>query len=487
MQRYQWLRTRQTKYTAYAGAYVIVIVAVLAAVNFLANRYDKSYDSTANKQFSLSDQTIKVVKGLKNDITVNYFDEATRFPQARDLLDRYAALSPKVNVNYIDPVKKPQQARAAGFQRDVPILVVNGTRKEEAKSLTEEEVTGALIRSLKTGERNACFVTGSGEHAIDDSSRNGYSEARDALTRNNYKVRGISLLAAANAAAPIGEGKNATTVVVGKSAPGGAAAAKPEVPKDCTVLAVAGPRYAYTQPETDAIKAYVEGGGRVLAMLDPPLNVGGSDRTQDNAPLEALLAAWGVTVAKDLALDTSGVGQIFNLGPEVPLVASYESHPIVSQMKGIATAFPLARTLDVHNGAKTTVDRLLATTGNSFATTNLSSDRITFDSKRDKKGPLTLAAAGTYNGPPQGRFVVVGSSMWAGNGVLRFQGNQDLFLNMVNWLTSDEDLISIRPKQAEDRPLNVSGQKLAMMFWLSIVIFPLAVVSLGLATWWKRR
>ena len=151
--RTDWINKRQTKYTAYAGAYILVILAVLGAVNFLANRYDKSIDTTANKQFSLSDQTIKVVKGLKNDVKVVYFDKSTRFPQAKDLLDRYSALSPKLHVEYIDPVKKPQQARAAGFRRDVSILVDAGTRKEEAKSLTEEDVTGALIRSLKTGER----------------------------------------------------------------------------------------------------------------------------------------------------------------------------------------------------------------------------------------------------------------------------------------------------------------------------------------------
>jgi ABC-type uncharacterized transport system involved in gliding motility auxiliary subunit len=478
---HEWLKARQTKYTAYAGVYIIVILAVLGAVNFLANRYDKSYDATANRQFSLSDQTIKVVKGLPHDVTIGYFDDATRFPQARDLLERYAALTPKLRVDYIDPVKKPQQARAAGFQRDVPILVTNGTRKEEAKSLSEEEVTGALIRSLKTGERDVCFVTGSGEHSIDDSARSGYSAVKDALTRNNYKTQTISLLQAANAATPMGE--------VGKAAPGGAppAAGKPEVPKSCTVLVVAGPRYAYTQPETDAIKAYVEGGGHALFLLDPALNLNAGDKTQDNAPLDALLESWGATPEKDLALDTSGVGQIFGLGPEVPLVASYDSHPIVNQMKDVATAFPLARTLEVKNGDKTSVEKLFSTGDNSFATTNLSSNRVSIDPKKDKKGPLVLAAAGTYNGTTPGRFVVVGSSMWLGNSFIRFNGNQDLFLNMVNWLTADEDLISIRPKAAEDQPLNISGQKLGALFWLSIVIFPLAVVSFGLATWWKRR
>ena len=109
-----WLKSRQTKYGAYAVVYTLVILAVLAAINFLANRYPKTYDATANKQFSLADQTKNVAKKLDHDVTIYDFDETTRFPQARDLLDRYAALSPKLHVKYIDPVKKPQQAQALG-------------------------------------------------------------------------------------------------------------------------------------------------------------------------------------------------------------------------------------------------------------------------------------------------------------------------------------------------------------------------------------
>src|ERR1019366_4177176 len=95
----KWLKARQTKYWSYAGTYIVVILAVLGAVNFLANRYDKSWDSTANKQFSLADQTIKVVRGLNRDVHITYFDDTSRFPQARDLLDRYSALSPKLHVD----------------------------------------------------------------------------------------------------------------------------------------------------------------------------------------------------------------------------------------------------------------------------------------------------------------------------------------------------------------------------------------------------
>jgi len=468
-----WLQKRQTKYTAYASVYILVIVAVLGAINFLANRYDKSLDTTANKQFSLADQTIKVVKGLKNDVTITYFDEQTRFPAAKDLLDRYSSLSPKLHVDYIDPVKKPQQAKAAGFRRDVQILVANGDRKEEAKSLSEEEITGALIRSLKSGQRMACFLTGSGEHSIDESDRTGYQVAKNELERNNYKTKTISLLRPTAPAAP---------AAAGAPPPPG----KFEVPKDCTVLVVAGPQHDYVQPETDAIKEYVEGGGHALIMLDPPINLG-RNPIDDNTTLDTVLASWGVTMDKDLVLDTSGIGQVFGLGPEVPLVASYESHAIVNQMKEVATAFPLSRSMEVKNGDKTTVSKLFTTSDNSVATTDLSSGNIKLDPKKDKKGPLTLAAAGTYNGATPGRFVVVGGSLWLGNNFIRFNGNRDLFLNMINWLTSDEDLISIRPKAPEDRPLNISPQKVNMLFWLSVVIFPLAVVAFGMATWWKRR
>ena len=338
---HEWLKKRQTKYTAYVAVYIVVILAVLTAVNFLANRYDKSWDSTANKQFSLADQTIKVVKGLNRDVHITYFDDTSRFPQARDLLDRYSALSPKLHVDYIDPVKKPQQAKAAGFRRDVNILVNSGLRTEEAKSLTEEEITGALIRSLKSGERNACFVSGSGEHSIDDTDRSGYSSIKDALEHNNYKTRTISLLAAAPSAPPADAKAGAPAP---PPAPG-----KPEVPKDCTVLIVGGPQHDYIQPETDAIKAYVEGGGHALFLMDPALNIGRT-QTDENTTLAALLQSWGVTLNKDLALDTSGIGQVFGLGPEVPLVASYESHPIVRDLKDVATAFPLSRTLDTKNG-----------------------------------------------------------------------------------------------------------------------------------------
>ena len=454
--RFQWLKARQTKYTAFASVYILIILAILFLANWLARDHSKSYDSTANKRFSLADQTIKVATNLKQDVKITYFDKASEFNRAKDLLDRYDTLSTKLSVDYVDPDKKPQIAKAQGVRNYGAIYVQAGAKREEAKSLTEEEVTGALIRALKSGERNVCFVTGAGEHSLDDTGRTGFSTFKEVLEKNNYKTRTISLLE------------------------------KAEVPKDCTILVVGGPRKDYTDPGVKAIKGYVEGGGRALFLLDPPLKMG-RDETEDNLALTKLLEGWGVTVVKNLVLDTSGIGQLFGLGPEAPLVMNYESHPIVREMKEIATVFPLARSLDTKSADKVSDEKLFSSSGNSFATANLSSQEIRIDPKKDKKGPFALAAAGTYDS--KGRFVVVGSSSWVTNSFLpaRSLGNRDLALNMMNWLSSDEDLISIRPKEPEDRRLTVNRRQMTTVFYSSVIGLPLLVILAGLGVWWRRR
>jgi ABC-type uncharacterized transport system involved in gliding motility auxiliary subunit len=447
-----WLKARQTRYTAYVVVYVLIVVGALGLANWLANRHNKSVDTTANKRFTLSDQTNKIVTGLKQDVRVTYYDKTENFTRAKDLLDRYDTLSTKLRVDYVDPDKKPQVARSAGIRNYGAITVDAGPRHEEAKALTEEEVTGALIRTMKGGDRTVCSISGSGEHTFEDTGRDGYAGVKQLLERDNYKTRVISLLE------------------------------KAEVPKDCTVLLVGGPRFDYVQPVVNAIKTYVEGGGRALFLLDAPLTAG-KEPIAENALLTAQLAEWGVALNKDLALDTSGVGQIFGLSEVVLLVSSYESHPIVREMKGTATAFPLARTLDVKTGGKWTPEKLFSSSENSYATTNLSAKEIQINPARDKKGPLTLGAASSS---ASSRIVVVGSSSWLGS-LLSFNGNRDLFLNMVNWLSSDEELISIRPKDPEDRRLALNRNQMAMIFYSSVLLLPLAVIGAGISVWWKRR
>lgn len=447
-----WIKARQAKFALYTTIYVLIVLAALGVLNFLANRYNKSFDATASKQYTLSDQTAKIAKDLKQDVQITYWDRPTSFQTARDLLGRYQTLSSRIQVSYLDADKNRTKAIAAGVKAFGTIQVDSGEKHEEAKSLTEEEITGAIVRALKSGERMVCFVVGSGEHSLDDSDRSGYAQAKALLESNNYKTQTIKLIE------------------------------KPEVPGNCMIAVVGGPARDYVQPEVDALKKFVEAGGKAMFLLDPPLKFS-KQNVDDNQALTAMLSGWGVTANKNLILDTSGVGQIFGMGPEVPLVTSYQSHAIVRPLKETATGFPFARSLDVKNEGAAKAEALFSSSENTFATADLATPEIRIKAN-DKKGPFVLGGAGTID---KGRFVVVGSSNWISNYFLRFNGNRDLFLNMMNWLSSDEDLISIRPKEPEDRRITLTTNQMRTIAYFSVLGIPLLILAAGVGVWWKRR
>ncbi len=455
----QWLKARQTKYAAYATTYILVVLAVVVVANYLANKYDKSWDSTANKRYSLSPETKKIVDGLKEPATITYFNASTRFSEGKDILDEYKAISSKVHIKYVDPYKDPMAARAAGIRNVGTATVQVGDHTEIATDMTEEGLTGALIRDIKGNTRTVCFLQGSGEHQIDDSSRDGDSKFKDLLGRDSYQTQSINLIT------------------------------QPQVPADCTAIVISGPTHNYEQPEVNAIQTYIQNGGRALFMLDPPLAMGPTS-IADNDALTNVLQSWGVTVDKDLVLDLNPIGQLYGFGGQVALVSSYGSQPIVAEMKSSLTGFPLARSITFTSGGKSNVEKLFDSSESSFATTNLSSPRINVKDPTNKKGPLTLAVAGTYStGKPssEGRFVVVGSSAWASNSFINFNGNGDLATNAINWLTSDEDLISIRPKPPEDRRITMTRAQLNIVRIVSQFVLPLIVIAGGIFVWWKRR
>ena len=447
-----FLKARQTRYGAFVALYLVVILAIVIAANWLAAHHDKTVDVTSNKQFTLSDETKKVTGNLKQNVTIYYFGRSDSYDQARDMLDRYKNLSSKVKVDYVDPDKKPDVARVEGATAMGDIILDNGVKKETAKGLTEEELTGALVRVEKNGAKTICFVNGDGEHTLADTGRDGYSTLKGALEKNNYKTDTISLIE------------------------------KPDIPKTCSVVVVGGPKHDYLQPAIDALKNFVQGGGRVIFNFDPVLNLP-EQKMGETPNLAALVEQWGITPNGDVILDLSSASRLF--GQISPVVGSYEQHAITRVMGDNATVFPLARSLDVKSPAQ----KLFSTSTDSYSLTNPKLPIKDSDLATAKKGPFALGAVSTVGpGTNQGRIVVVGSSTWVANNILSAPvANRDLILNMMNWLTSDEDLISIRPKQMEDRRLNVTGSAMRIMFLTSVIFLPLIVIFSGVSVWWKRR
>ncbi len=446
------MASRQAKQGAQAGVYVIVVIAILGVGNWLAKDYNKTLDVTANKRFTLSEQTKKVVGNLKKEINVYYFEKTDRYEQARDMFDRYRNLSSNFKVNYVDPDKRPDVARIEGMRNFGDIIIDSGVKKETAKALTEEELTGALIRALKTGTRTVCFVEGSGEHRVSDTAREGYSTFKDALEKNNYKTQTISLIE------------------------------KPEVPKACNIVIVGGPKRDYLQPAADALKTYVAGGGNAVVNFDAVLYL--PDQKMGDTPnLSALVAEWGVTMKGDVLIDLGSASRLF--GQLSPVIGSYESHPITRVMADNASVLPLARSLEV----KAPAEKLFSTSEGSYSLTNPKLPMKEADLDKGAKGPFAVGAAAKIgSGNTAGRVVVVGSSNWTANFIMAAPiANRDLALNVMNWLTSDEELISIRPKEPEDRRLSVTGGGLRALFFFSIIGLPLFVILTGVSVWWRRR
>jgi gliding motility-associatede transport system auxiliary component len=161
----------------------------------------------------------------------------------------------------------------------------------------------------------------------------------------------------------------------------------------------------------------------------------------------------------------------------------------------VATLFPLSRSIDISKDANggPSPEMLCETSGESFGAEgfNLSMTKVSYRAGKDIKGPLTVAAADTISGKDgnkdEGRLVVTGTSLLAANRYLGFQGNKDLVMNMVNWLSAEESLISIRPKSQQHQTLNMNPRQMFYLRYLGIFGLPLVIILVGSAVWWRRR
>jgi len=446
---------RQVLEGANIALYTLIVLAILTLANWFVGRHDHSWDLTSNKKYSLAPQTVKMLKDLKQDVTIYVFDRERSFGQRRDLLNMFTTVSHHLAVKYVDVDRQPALAKQYGVRNYGTIVVAEGERHFEAQNDTEEGISNALIRLFK-GQRTACFIAGHGERDLEDSDRIGYSKVKQELEHESYLTKSVTLLQ------------------------------KMEIPSDCTMVIVAGPKNDYLPQEVDTIRKYVTGGGRGMFMLDPGV---------DLPELSKLLAGWNVTVRNDLVIDESPVAQLFGTEPTMPLILKYGSSPIVQPITREASLFPFTRSFEVGKEYKAgvTTDALCETSDASFgvADFNPKMHQVSYRAGKDYKGPLTVALSGSLSGEvekkTEGRFIALGTSMLPANAFLGFQANRDLFMNMVNWLSADVDMISIRPKPPESQHLTMNAAQMSRLFWLGVIGLPLLIILAGTLVWWERR
>jgi len=471
---------RQARLGSMAAASVLIVFAILFAINYLSSRHNKRWDLTAAKQFSLSDQTKKVLQGLQKPLRVRVFGAPEDFPRFRERLDEYQYQSKQLNVEYIDLVRNPTRANEykPPIQTSGTVVFEFDGRTERVTSDSEQDLTNGLIKVVQGKQHKVYFVQGHGEHSTDTSDRTGYSSIGSAIKSDNFETDSLVL------------------------------AQQKAVPDDASVLVVAGPKTDFFPAEIDMLKKYLGRGGKVFFLLDPPERADSPPMTN----LVSLVKDWGIDVGTNIVVDVSGMGQLLGTDVSVPVAAKYETHPITERFN-LLTAYPLARSVSAIEGGANghNAQNLVDTSRNSWAETDIK--RLTTEGrvereldKGDKAGPVSLAAvvsAPATDAPapapdpkdpkaaeapkPESRLAVFGDSDFVSNGYLGIPGNRDLFLNTVNWLAQQENLISIRPKDPQDRRVSLTADQAKLIFWLSIVIIPGFILAAGVQTWWRRR
>ena len=465
---------RQARYGTLAATSVLVVLGILIAINYIGSKQNKRWDLTASKQFSLSDQTRNVLSRLDAPMEVLVFYKPDELQGWQDRMREYEYASKKVTTQYIDPDKKPAVARQNQIQQYNTVVFNYKGRTERVTSNSEQDLTNGIIKVVTGRQRKVYFAQGHGERDATSQERDGYGGVGAALGRENYTLDKVVLLQTG------------------------------AVPDDAAVVVVAGPKTDFFSQEIDALKKYLSKGGKLLLELDPP------DKP-DSTPVTNLIALahdWGMDVRNDIVVDVSGMGRLIGTDASVPVAASYPSHPI-TQRFSLLTAFPLARSVvPVSGGVDGHIPQaVVETSPRSWAESDikglLTSGQVSLDeAKGDKKGPVSIAAAVSApvtsseapkpgdNGDtpkPEARVVVFGDSDFAANATLQIQGNRDLFLNTIGWLSQQENLISIRPKEADDRRLVLTSAQQTNIMWLALLIIPAFIFSTGIYTWWRRR
>ncbi len=439
---------RSTRLGTNTAALTIAVLVILAVVNFLGYRHDKRFDLTSESLYSLSDQTRKVVSGLKQDVKIIKFDKLDD-PNLRDAMQEFRSLSPKISYERIDPLEKPQLAKQYEVRSMGETIVTSGTRTEHLTSTSEQELVNAILKVTREKLKNICFVEDHNEKSIAASGPEGLSAVNGGLKNQNYETKAVSIVSA-------------------------------EVPTDCEVLVVAGPKKPLFPSEVRNISKYLDAGGKVLLLLD----------ADTDPQVGELLKAWNIALGNDLVLDVSGVGRLLGLGAAAPITRDYGAHPITKDLGRAMTVFPTARSVKPADASKTDISltELLKTSGASWAETDLKNPQAEFNEGKDTKGPISLGVAASKKvGNKEARLVVIGDSDFASNQYVNQQANGDLFLNTINWLAQDEDLISIRPKASTNRTISLTETQKNLIWLLTTIFLPALVIVTGGYIWWKRR
>ncbi len=453
---------RSVKYGSNTLLFTVIIIAVLVLVNIISAKHYNVIDVTSSSKFSLSPQTLKVLRSLGESVKVLAFVKTEQSLAVADFLDQYVYISERLKYEIIDPDKKPGLAKKYKVDRYGVFVVEASTgRKEIISELSEEELTNAIIKATTTEQKKIYVLEGHGERSMDDTNQQGWSAVNEALLQAGYMVTPLNWFETGS------------------------------IPDDIDMLLIPGPKNDMQSGEIDRLREMLDKGIPVFIAIDP----------LDLPNIQGLLGEFGFKFHEEMILDP--VSQSLGFEPLVATATGYTGHPVSKEMKA-ATFFPVARSIDLEkeNRVNAELAAIASTATQSWSETSLASiEKGTpeFEENDDLPGPRIVVAAAQWDVGPslakrkigekaiKARMVVAGDSDFASNATLGLSANRDLFMNITGWLLEQENRISIRPKDKAFNPVMFTSFQLKVIFWSVVAALPFSVAVLGVIVRSRRR
>jgi ABC-type uncharacterized transport system involved in gliding motility auxiliary subunit len=430
---------------------VLLVAAALLGIYLLRDN-TLQVDITWNKRNQLSDGTREVLKKLAGPVNVTAYANprdpmlGDTWLQIREFLRPYQLEKPDIALTFVDTTRSPKETAAANIRSPRELVIEYQGRSEHFSSFAEQDLANLLLRLMRSRERLIMYLDGHGEPSLEGSKNFDLGEFGAQLRNKGFRVQALNLAVA------------------------------PEVPDNCSVLVLTQPRVSMLKGEIDKIRRFLDKGGNVFWLVDEgPLR-----------GLEPLAESLHLQLPPGVVVDPAGQELAGNAGVAVGIPNS--AHPAGSATSLIAV-FPVARPIVAGAESKPwRVTPLVEVARRGWVETGDLTKAPKFDKDREVAGPATVVAAleRDVSGKAQ-RVVVTGASTFLSNTYLGNAGNLDLGINILNWLSADEGLITVQPRARMDSELTLSRSALWFFLLGFLFVVPALFLLAGGMIWWRRR
>ena len=458
-------RSLKLQMLAQSWFFVILFIALVVILGYLAHQYRYAKDITQANRNLLTQGSVEVLAQMKDPINITVFatnDDPSRGDTFRkgmlDFVARYQREKKDIKLTFINPTEEPKLVQESNIKQDGEVVVEYNKRTEHIfPPIVEQDMTNLLVRLSRTNTKPVMFLDGHGERHLQGIKNQDLGEFGKQLEAKGFKFANPDLTIAQ------------------------------DVPNNGAMLVIASPQVDVSEIEAKKIKAYIESGGNVLWLLDDD-NLRGLDEVADYL---------GIKVSPGIVVDMTATQ--YGADPKVAFNSMYGDHAITRNFL-LRTLFPQAHEID----AKASYDfgwkvgRLVDVAPNGWLESEkieagVQNKKVSFDIETDKRGPINVGVAlERIYGKKGQRVVVMGNANFLSNTFITNGGNLDFGINIVNWLAGDDELITIQPMPLKDANITIPSTDAGRMLAWTVFhgfqfIIPLGFIIAGFWLWWRRR